>query len=387
MSRRSRIRRASRAARNQARHAEHIATQATKIMTGGATGDVRRQSPTLHGSEPVGSYASVMNSGSVQGSPARIRVGGGNQSLGIASPDPSSRQGIKLQPFRDYVPSTPSDYGAGKVDHLTQRQVWLRDPETGEITGRVFEAYPHEREKLDTERARVRDQHEAAAQAADRPSGVAGILTGSGGDEGARHEDDEAANLYRDGLGRIVRTLDMDENSDRWITGRTAASGDWHNADPVSLTTEVDEVTSRVRIMEVNGRTGERRRMGRVVARAVDSTMSTTDYATLHGVPVQRNATQRADASGKAKAEARAQREADRDAKRAAREADRLARQADKPARQAKSGAGGMSRGEVDEAARLMLAKMGVTSPSREHLRLAREAVVFEAQVAEYAAG
>lgn len=381
MPRRSRNR--SRSARNQARNAEH------RAMQGGAVG-AKRQSPTLSGPEPVGSNASIMNSGSIQASPARIKVGGGNAQLGIASPDPSGRTGIKLQPFRDFMPQGGdwTDHttqhmahtgggGSIKVDWVSQsKQVWVRDEETGALVGRVWEALSHDREKLDAERAGKRDTHESAMMAADRPSGVAGIMTGTGDDEGARHEDDLAAKLYRDELGRIVRTEDMEEYADR-IVDLTSGETAWRKSDPVSLTCEIDEETSRVRILEVNGRTGERRRRGQEVIRPVDSTMTTGDYATMHGVPLQRNATQRAHAAGKARAEKTAAKQAEREAKAAA----RAAAKADSPQRVA---APGTSRSEIDEAAKAMLARMGVTSPTREHMRLAREAVVHKRQVADY---
>ncbi|MEU4066651.1 hypothetical protein AB0F25_30435 [Streptomyces wedmorensis] len=301
-------------------------------------------------------------------------------------PTVTQRKGINLKPFTDVIPSVPTDYATVKSDHVRHdKMVWGRvNVETGrecrseacEVThgdkctvGRVWERTMPDRQAMDFERAKldVRESVESTRMAVDRPSGAEKFHTYA-----ARHEDDKAAGLYRDGLGRIMRTEDMEEYADR-IVDMVAKVDD----DMYSLSCELDD-DNRVHIVEVNMRTGERRRRGVEIIKGVDSTMTTTDYARMHGVPIQRNTTQRAHAASKIRA---AKSEA-RDAKRAAKEQDRLNRKLDRAT--GVSNAGHVSRREMDDAARAVLATHGVTNPTRAQMRAARDVIAHQKQIAAY---
>ncbi|MFD8340595.1 hypothetical protein ACFV42_49670, partial [Streptomyces solisilvae] len=249
----------------QARAAEHRAQQAKP--------NTPRTGPTSR----------VMPTGSIQAAPAQVRY--------------TRPKGIKLQPFSDVIPSTPRDYATVRADHVTQdTMVWARiDADTRKkctaseekclanhgdkcIIGRVWENTIPDRQAMDFERIKMatRPSHESTMMATDRPSGAEKFHTYA-----QRHEDDSQAGLYRDGLGRIMRTADMDESTD----GAVRATHDWRESDPTHLTCELTD-TGRVRIMVVNGRTGERQPRGKVVVYGTEGVMTTTDYAQMHGVPI-----------------------------------------------------------------------------------------------------
>lgn len=357
--------RPTRSARNQAKWDTHRALQGTSLES--------RQAPMAPTPGSSVTTSRVMNSGSIQGGPRKVQVGGGNKSQGIESPDPSSRRGIKLQPFTDMIPSVPSDYATLKSDHLRQRQIWTEpNKKTGERK-RIWEVFPHDRERLDSEKADVREHHEAARIAVDRPSGAAEAATYN-----ERHEDDKTAGLFRDNLGRIMRTVDMEEFGDKVVDLSRDDSSGW---DDCSLTCEIDEVTSRVRLIEVNSRTGERRLRGHRAIHAVDSTMTTTDYARMHDVPIQRNQTQRADAKLKQNALKAEVREAKR-ARRQQEQADRIQRRLDRVTNRP-------SRAEADAMARAHLAKLGVpeSGMNRALIKAAREVLEHQGQIKAYIDG
>lgn len=368
-------RRPSRATRNQAKWDNHARQTAHNDTMPGLAGY-------------AGGKAPVLNTGSIQASPRKVTVGGGNKIQGIESP--TRQGGIKLQPFTDVIPSVPADYATIRADHLTQdKQVWARvDRDTRKkctapedkceqnhgdkcIMGRVWQGTVPDRKMMDFERAKlaVRPSHEAATMAADRPSGAENFHTYA-----QRHDDDKRAGLYRDGLGRIMRTTDMDDPTD----GGQVMTHDWRESDPVHLTCEVDEETRRVRIMVVNERTGERQPRGKVVMFRTEGVMTTTDYAQMYGVPVQRNTTQKRHAAAKEralKAEARAAKKAQKDQERAARAQHRAERMTSRP-----------TRAEARAAAVAHLIKLGV--PESGHtpalIKAAREALEHEAQIAAY---
>lgn len=181
---------------------------------------------------------------------------------------------------------------------------------------------PH-RQALDSETAGryTRSTDEAADMAADSVSGMIDAQTYA-----HRHDADKAAGLYRDARGRIMRTTDMDDS------------------------------------------------------------MTTHDYATLHGVPSVRTKSQVRDDAAQARREKRdaekAAREAERAAKREAREQDRAQRRLDRSS--GKSGAGNVSRREMDEAARKVLAAHGVTSPTKIQMQAARDMIAHQKQVNQY---
>jgi hypothetical protein len=341
----------------EARAAEHRATQA--------------KTPTPR----VGATSKVINTGSIQGAPAKARV--------------TRPKGIKLQPFSDVIPSVPMDYATVKADHLTQdRQVWIMvDVESGKPCmmardecrvehgdkcelSRVWTGSMPDRKMLDAERAKLdaRPAHESAIMAVDRPSGAETFATYA-----ARHADDTKAGLFRDGLGRIMRTEDMEEYSDKIVDLTGGSAEGW--ASP-SLTCDIAD-DGRVIILEVNSITGETRRRGQHMVSPVDSTMSTMDYAHMHGVPIQRNTTQRAHAAAKIKS---ANADA-REAKKAHREADRVQRKLD---RTSGRGATVADRRERDERARAMLAELGVTNPTKFQMNAARDVLIAQAQVKAY---
>lgn len=365
--------RKSRAARNQAKWDSHARTTKTPVVQA-TSSDVM---PGL--GAYAGGKAPVLNTGSIQASPRQ--------------PSVTPRRGIKLQPFSDVIPSVPADYATVKANHLTQdKQVWARiDRETRKkctapedkceqnhgdkcIMGRVWQGTVPDRKMMDFERVKlaVRPSHESAMMAADRPSGAENFKT-----HAERHDDDKRAGLYRDGLGRIMRTVDMDDPTD----GAPVMMHDWRESDPVHLTCEVDEVTRRVRIMVVNERTGERQPRGKVVMFRTEGVMTTTDYAQMHGVPIQRNTTQKRHAAAKEKAlkaEARAAKKAQKDQERAARAAHRAERMTSRP-----------SRAEARAEAVAYLIEKGV--PESAHtpalIKAAREALDYKAQVQSYVDG
>lgn len=341
----------------EARAAEHRATQA--------------KTPTPR----VGATSKVITTGSIQGAPAKPRV--------------TRPRGIKLQPFSDVMPSVPMDYATVKADHLTQdRQVWImvgadsgkpcpmtRDEcraEHGDECklSRVWTGSMPDRKMLDSERAKldVRPAHESAIMAVDRASGAETFASYA-----ARHVDDKTAGIFRDGLGRIMRTEDMEECSDKIVDLTGDGESGW---DAPSLTCDLAD-DGRVIILEVNSITGETRKRGQHMVSPVDSTMTTMDYAHMHGVPIQRNTTQRAHAAAKIKAANGVAREE----KKAKREADRIQRKLD---RSSGRGATVADRRERDERARAMLAELGVTSPTKFQMNAAREVLIAEAQVKAY---
>lgn len=390
----------SRRARNQAKWDAHASTikttrPTTKIKTGDTSG------PIMPG---LGSYA---------GGEAPVFTTGGVSPV-PHTPTVTQRKGINLKPFADHIPGTPGTWtsdndwdssatGAGsalvKTDHVRHdKMVWARvNLESNRRCtaseekcaknhgskcgpGRVWENVTPHRELLDIERAKldVREAHESAMMATDRPSGAEKFKT-----HAERHEGDAKAGLYRDGLGRIMRTVDMDgwngENGDRFTLGRTMLGGGvgW---DSPSLTCDLAD-DGRVIILEVNTVTGETRPRGQSVIGRVDSTMSTTDYAQLHSVPIRRNAMQRAQEAAKAKA----LRAEARDAKRAAKEQDRIQRKLDRATGQ--GGASHVSRAEMDEAARAVLAARGVTEPTKTMMAAARDMIAHQKQINEYVGG
>lgn len=365
--------RRSRAARNQAKWDNHAQTKTTKVtpistVSGGDT------FPGLAGY--AGGEKPALNTGSIQGAPGNVRV--------------TRPRGIKLQPFSDYVPPVPADYATIRADHVTQdKQFWgRRNVETGkpclierdacrtehgdqcELV-RMWSGTVPDRKMMDFERAKldVRPAHETRMMAVDRASGAETFHTYA-----ARHDDDKTAGLYRDGLGRIMRTTDMDESSD----GAPIMTYDWRESDPTHLTCEVDEETRRVRIMVVNERTGERQPRGKVVLCATEGVMTTTDYAQMHGVPIQRNTTQRAHAAAKEralKAEARDAKKRAKDQERAERAQARLDRMTSR-----------QSRAEANAAARAHLAELGVpeSGMTPSLIKAAREALEHKSQIAQY---
>lgn len=359
----------SRRARNQAKWDAHASTHQT------ATPSMQDSQimPGLAGY--AGGEAPVFATGSLSPVPR--------------NPTVTQRKGINLKPFADIIPSVPIDYATVKSDHVRHdKMVWGRvNVETGAECkagncvdkhgdkcrpGRVWERTMPDRQAMDFERVKldVRESHESAIMATDRSSGAEKFKT-----HAERHDEDRKAGLYRDGLGRIMRTEDMEEFADK-IVDMVATE----DTDDYSLTCELDD-DNRVHIVEVNMRTGERRRRGAQFVKPVDSTMTTGDYAKMHGVPIQRNATQRAHAARKVR-EAKAE---TRDAKRAQREQDRVQRSLDRAA--GKSGANHTSRREMDEAARAVLAARGVTNPTKVMMQAARDMIAHQKQIAEYTGG
>lgn len=381
----------SRRARNQAKWDAHASAQ-TKTT----------RSPKISDDGPI-----MPGLGSYAGGKAPVFASGGVSPV-PRQPTVTQRKGINLKPFADHIPGTPGTWtsandwdssatGAGaalvKTDHVRHdKMVWARvnlesnrrctAPEDKCAKnhgskcgpGRVWENVTPHRELLDTERAKlgVREAHESAMMATDRPSGAEKFHTYA-----QRHEGDAKAGLYRDGLGRIMRTMDMDDSTD----GGVRVDHDWRESDPTSLSCDLDPETSRVRIMVVNGRTGERQPRGKVIVCGTEGVMTTTDYAQLHGVPIQRNAAQRAHEAAKAKA----LRAEARDAKRAAKEQDRIQRRLDRAA--GRGGASHVSRAEMDEAARAVLAARGVTEPTKAMMAAARDMIAHQRQINEYVGG
>lgn len=309
--------------------------------------------------EGLGSYAGgkkpQLVTGSVSGTPRKPTV--------------TQRKGIHLKPFSDFVPGRPGDWTTAQGRDVSTRGGAILKPSHlnvkvtyDEDGNRTDQAPDPDREVLAFERNRLaeRPSHEVALMATDRPSGMTSAKTY---DE--RHEDDSKAGLYRDGLGRIMRTTDMEEVAEP-ILDLTGKSSD----QPKQLSCRIDPLTQRVIVFEVDS---EERLTGTV--------MSTTDYAQMHGVPTQRNSVQKRHAKAKEKAA----REAERVAKREAREQDRAQRKLDRSS--GKSGAGHVSRREMDEAARAVLRSHGVTSPTKQQMKAARDVIAHQQQVQAYTGG
>lgn len=319
----------SRRVRNQAKWDAHAVTQQNK--PGSSATDIGVQRPIMVG---LGSYAGgkrpELSTGSIQYTPPKPTV--------------TQRKGIKLQPFTDYVPPVPQDYATTRPSHLDVKPIY--DQKTGARQDRA--PRPH-REMLDSEMAKrdVRPSHEVAMMGVDRTSGSDSFKSYA-----ARHEADARAGLYRDGLGRVIRTTDM-EDAEASVISRTA----WlPNKNGVLSPHQVTEYR-------------------------VTGGMTTSDYATMHSVPIRRDAHTREMA---ARAN-QAQKQAVRDQKQAVRdqrEQDRLQRRADRMA--GKAGASHTSRADLDTAARAYLAGMGIKDPTPEVMRAARDVIVHAKQVAQY---
>lgn len=125
-----------------------------------------------------------MNTGSLQAVPPSGRV--------------TRPKGYRLKAFSDYIPGMPGDWTDPKARNTSAaspavlRHHWA--------SGGV------DRQSMAFERANTiqRDSSELARMHADSVSGAAEFQTYA-----VRHEDDAATGVMRDGLGRVIRTLDM----------------------------------------------------------------------------------------------------------------------------------------------------------------------------------
>lgn len=281
--------RPSRSQRNQTKWDNHAATQKKNS----------ERSQELAG---LGAYAGgkppVFASGSVSPVPRQPTV--------------TQRKGISLKVFTDIIPGSPGDWTDGRSRDTVAASPAVLKPH--------WSSSMVHRQAFDSERGAVRPSYEARPMAADRVSGGVEFMTYA-----ERHESDAKAGLYRDGMGRVMRTVDMDDS------------------------------------------------------------MTTGDYAKMHGVPVVRTRDdQRNEAAGIRNAE-RAAKASEREARRIQREqekADRIQRRLDRAA--GKSDAATVTRREMDEAARAVLKSHGVTNPTKIQMQAAREAIAHAKQVQAY---
>lgn len=313
----------SRRARNQAKWDAHAASHTadksiaprTVAAIGGAMGG---NAPSLH-------------TGSIQSTPSKPTV--------------TQRKGIRLQPFTDYVPRVPSDYATVPPSHMNEKILY--NQETG---ARIPQSTPPRRDRLAIEIARTatRPVHESKIMHTDGTSGGESMVTYD-----QRHESDTKAGLYRDGMGRVMRTTDM-ADADATVVPCAFEMIDERTGLPTTYRYENYLVTGG---------------------------MTTTDYASMHNVPVRRDGHTR----GVARAAERVaidERKAARAVIRDQKEADRLQRRADRIA--GKSGAHSATRADLDTAARAYLAAMDIENPTPDILRAARDVITHAKQIAQY---
>lgn len=136
---------------------KRAAAAATKVDSGA----------TKPGSRPT------LNTGGIQVSPPQVRV--------------TRPKGMRLQPFSDFIPRTPADYAT--LDPHWSSGSPKRDSMAYERAGKL-----------------VRSTREIKGMRADGTSGAEDFQT-----YGNRHEDDVATGVFRDGLGRVIRTTTMDD--------------------------------------------------------------------------------------------------------------------------------------------------------------------------------
>lgn len=264
------------------------------------------------------------NTGSIQVMPASGKI--------------SKPKGMRLQVMSDYIPGTPGD--------------WTDPGRTMTSAGSRAVLKPHwssgiaDRQPMPSENAKVqqRTHAEQVAYDADRVQGYTAYQTGA-----QRDMDDAARGVFRDGLGRVIRTTDMaDCEVERVMVRRSVVSYG-------QATTEVEVEEFRV----MSGRTPveHARAMGLPGVRRLRDVTNEEDWEKS-----QDKAQRKAD-----KAELRAEKKAVREQAKA----EAKARRAERP--QLKSDeeheAALAQRRELRALARKILADRGITKPTNQQVK------------------
>lgn len=276
------------------------------------------------------------NTGSIQALPSSGKISRGS--------------GMRLKVMQDYVPGRPGDWTDPKRRNMPAASPAVLKPH--------WSRNIPERDGMDFERANrlVRSTQELASMHADGVSGALEIQTGA-----VRHESDVATGVFRDSVGRVVRTLDMPD-------------------------VECKTVRKAVTIVE----------RGRPVQRETEyytpvdgAALTPRELAVAAGVPGTRTLTDMINERASERAAVTAANRDEREARRAERKAEQSRiKQVRAEARQEESEAREQNRAaskKLRDLAREILAKQGVERPTPLDIRRMLEFFEVNMQRAEYA--
>lgn len=279
-----------------------------------------------------------INSGSIQAAPTKKR--------------PSRSSGVTQKVMRDFVPARPDDW-------TSRSRMSATAPAGSGVTRPHWSLFIANRDPLSNERA-GKDVHTSAEQrqmSANRPSGVLRSQT-----HAERHDDDRQAGVYRDELGRVMRTEDMPDCE-------------------VRLVTETVMVKNRFGI-PVPQEHSDLRRVSGVTPR---------EHATGRGLPGVRTKSdmrdERIDVRNAEKKIRKMMREEERERKAAAKAAAKAARAAEREQESAERQAKAAERDKLRSMAKAVLMARGVAQPTRQQISLQLDVFEADRQRMEYTQG
>jgi hypothetical protein len=284
------------------------------------------------------------NTGSVQVMPPKGKV--------------SRPKGYRLTPFRDYIPGNPGDWtDARSRDTSAASRAVLKPHWSSDMPDRNAMA-------SETAKTVTRSHGEQVAYDADRSQGYLAYQTGA-----QRDVDDAARGVFRDGLGRVMRTTDMaDCEVTRVLVRREVVA---HGQATVSVEVEefrrLDGMTP-VEYARANGLPGIRRLAQVVSAEKYEK---------------QQDATQRKADKADLRADKREQRELSKAARAGERAARKVVESAPDPAREDALA----ERRRLRTLAREILAHRGITKPTAKQVSGMLEFFETNMQRAKYTQG